>query len=186
MNSSYISSFKERILSAYKVEVEKTKNIILKTFFTEISHERDEEMKSFVHASIGLQPSDELSVKILNLFISFQDKYLLINFDEKNIVIKTEEEFIAFMQRTCVTVKINDGYKNEKYVSYSSRMHLDSDESRYFFSNTISHLTSNKNQNALTLNTNINSLFQKMLLIVYKEFQTEIKKKYQTKLPSVG
>lgn len=186
MKNLSISSFKDRMLSSYKIEVEKTKNSILKNLFTNVSSEMDEEMKSFVNASVSFNPTDDLNVKILNLFISCQGKYILINFDNKNIIIKNEDDFIDFIQKMNISISFNEGYEHQSKESYISRINLNDEPSKYYFTVYISKLTSNKNQNALILNININSLFQKILIITYYEFQSEIKKLVQKKLPTVG
>lgn len=177
-------SFKDRFMNSCAIDIEQTKNSIIGYLIDSPNESINKKMLEFINQSLGLSASDEINIKILNLFLSVKGKYILINFENKNIVIQNEKEFIDFIQRLDISIFRKENSNNK--IVYTSTLNLDSEESNYCYSCSVSKLSGNELQDTLILSTHINSLLQKILLIAYQELKLEIKKNLEKNLPTIG
>lgn len=177
-------SFKDRFTNSCAIDIEQTKNSIIRYLIAENNESINKEMLDFITQSLSLNANEEINIKILNLFLSVKGKYILINYENKNIVIQNEKEFIDFIQRLDISIFRKENSNNK--ILYTSTLNLDSEESNYCYSCSISKLSGNELQDTLILSTHINSLLHKILLIAYQELKLEIKKNLEKNLPTIG
>lgn len=176
--------FRSRFMNSCAIDIEQTTNSITKYLIAGSNESINKEMLNFINQSLSLTAAEEINIKILNLFLSVKDKYILINFENKNFVVQNEKEFIDFIQKLNISILRKENSNNK--IVYASTLNLDSEESHYCYCSSISYLSGNELQDTLILSIHLNSLFQKILLSAYKELKLEIKKNLEKKLPTVG